>query len=174
MPGRRLFLTAAFVLAVLVIATPGSALFGPSELDKERIAVRLLREVQRGGYDVLTAEELKSWIDESRDLLIVDTMPYEASYAKQHIPGAEQFLFPVPEMEAWSSSKTGGKSMEDFKKLLGSDHDRLIVFYCGFVKCTRSHNGAMWAAKLGYRNVYRYPAGIKGWEEADYPIASAE
>ncbi|MBM4137012.1 MAG: rhodanese-like domain-containing protein, partial [Nitrospira sp.] len=42
--------------------------------------------------------------------------------------------------------------------------------YCGFTKCTRSHNGAMWAVKLGYKNVYRYPGGIKGWVEADYPV----
>jgi hypothetical protein len=24
-----------------------------------------------------------------------------------------------------------------------------VVIYCGFVKCTRSHNGAAWAVKLG-------------------------
>jgi rhodanese-related sulfurtransferase len=44
------------------------------------------------------------------------------------------------------------------------------VFYCGFTKCTRSHNGAMWAVKLGYKNVYRYPGGIKAWMEAAYPV----
>ena len=54
--------------------------------------------------------------------------------------------------------------------MLGPDKDRTIVVYCGFVKCTRSHNGAMWAVKLGYKNVYRYPGGIKAWKEADYPV----
>jgi thiosulfate/3-mercaptopyruvate sulfurtransferase len=48
------------------------------------------------------------------------------------------------------------------------------VFYCGFVKCTRSHNGAMWAVKLGYTNVYRCPGGIKAWDEAGYPVAKGE
>ena len=54
--------------------------------------------------------------------------------------------------------------------VLDTDKNRLIVFYCGFTKCTRSHNAAMWAVKLGYKNVYRQPGGIKAWKEADYQV----
>jgi rhodanese-related sulfurtransferase len=50
---------------------------------------------------------------------------------------------------------------DKLEKLLGPDKDRKIVFYCGFTKCTRSHNGALWAVKLGYTNVCRHPGGIK-------------
>jgi rhodanese-related sulfurtransferase len=32
----------------------------------------------------------------------------------------------------------------------------------------------MWAVKLGYKNVYRQPGGIKGWMEADYPIGEVK
>jgi rhodanese-related sulfurtransferase len=32
----------------------------------------------------------------------------------------------------------------------------------------------MWAVKLGYKNVYRYPGGIKAWGEAGNPVAKAE
>jgi rhodanese-related sulfurtransferase len=56
--------------------------------------------------------------------------------------------------------------------LLGADKDRLIVIYCGFVKCTRSHNGAMWAKRLGYKNVYRFPGGIYAWKGMDYSVGS--
>ncbi len=140
------------------------------EVEKEAGAVKLIREVQRGGYDVVTTEELKKWIDSGREMLIVDTMPYEDSYRKQHVPGAVQFLFPIPEMSTWDSSETDGKTKEDFVKLLGSDKDKTIVIYCGFVKCTRSHNGAAWAVELGYNNVYRYPGGIFAWKGADYPV----
>jgi rhodanese-related sulfurtransferase len=62
--------------------------------------------------------------------------------------------------------------VEDFKALLGEDLNRPIVFYCGFVKCTRSHNGAAWARKLGYTNVYRQPGGITSWIEAKYTVDS--
>ena len=139
------------------------------ELQTETGAVKLVREVQRGGYDVVTTEELKKWIDFKKDMLVVDTMPYEDSYKKQHVPRAVQFLFPIPEMKQWDVKETGGKSQEDFIKLLGNDKGKLIVIYCGFVKCTRSHNGALWAVKLGYRNVYRYPGGIFAWRGANCP-----
>ena len=172
------------LLVVMVTAVWGLAMtqgaqafFGnkfEQEVEKEQAAVKLLREVQRGGYDVVTTDVLKQWIDEGREMLIVDTMPYEASYKKEHVPGAKQFLFPIPDMNEWDAKETAGKTQADFIELLGPDKDALIVIYCGFVKCTRSHNGAAWAVKLGYKNVYRYPAGIFGWKGADYSIEAVE
>ena len=49
-----------------------------------------------------------------------------------------------------------------------------VVIYCGFVKCTRSHNGAAWAVKLGYKNVYRYSGGVFAWKGAKYPLEKVE
>ena len=144
------------------------------ELEKENGAVKLVREIQRGGYDVVTAEELKKWIDSGEEMIIVDTMPYEDSYKKQHVPGAVQFLFPIPEMIQWDPKETNGKSRDDFINLLGNDKSKRIVIYCGFVKCTRSHNGAAWAVKLGYKNVYRFPGGIFAWKGAKYPVEKAD
>jgi thiosulfate/3-mercaptopyruvate sulfurtransferase len=156
-----------FIIATLLVLTAGSALaaWGTKELENETIAVTFAGEVARGGYKVVDTKELKGWIDQKRVMLIVDTMPYEDSYKKQHIPDAVQMEFPIPEMASLDD-----KTRAALVKLLGPDKNRLIVFYCGFTKCTRSHNAAMWAVKLGYKNVYRYPAGIKGWDEAGYPV----
>ena len=162
------------VVLTLGMTANGYCLFGMKELETEKISVNLVREVERGGYKIITTNELKGWIDGKNDMVIVDTMPYEASYKKNHVPGAVQFLFPIPEMTAWDTAETDGKSEADFMKLLGPDKNKTIVIYCGFVKCTRSHNGAMWAVKLGYKNVYRYAGGIKAWKEADYPVQKAE
>jgi len=140
------------------------------EFEKDQEAVTLVRDTKAGGYEVISAEELKKLIDSKKDILIVDTMPYEDSYKKEHVPGAKQFLFPIPIMANWDAKETGGKSMEDFAALLGPDKDKTIVFYCGFVKCTRSHNAAAFAKKLGYKNVYRFPGGIFAWKGADYPV----
>jgi thiosulfate/3-mercaptopyruvate sulfurtransferase len=144
------------------------------EVAKETGAVKLVREVQRGDYDLVTTAELKQWIDSGKAMTIVDTMPYEASYKKEHVPGAAQFLFPIPDMTTWDTTETDGKSQEDFVKLLGDDKAKTIVIYCGFVKCTRSHNGAAWARKLGYTHVYRYSGGIFAWKGAKHPIESVE
>ncbi len=166
------------VLKLMMIAFLVCGLAGPTwaknkfeqEVEVEASAVGLVREVQQGGYDVVTTAELRQWIDSGKDMVIVDTMPYEASYKKGHMPGAVQFLFPIPDMPQWDTQETDGKSQEDYAKLLGNDKDKPVVIYCGFVKCTRSHNGAAWAVRLGYKNVYRYPGGIFAWKGADNPV----
>jgi thiosulfate/3-mercaptopyruvate sulfurtransferase len=144
------------------------------EVVKEKETVKVVRDIQQGGYGIVTTEELKGLIDAGKDVLIIDTMPYEDSYKKNHIPGAKQFLFPIPDMKEWDAKETDGKSVEDFKALLGPDKNRTIVVYCGFVKCTRSHNGAVWAKKLGYTNVSRHLGGIFAWKGAGYPAGSVQ
>jgi thiosulfate/3-mercaptopyruvate sulfurtransferase len=168
---KRQMVLAMALLMVLNFAGPAMAKNKfEKEVEKEAGAVKLVQEVERGGYKVVKSDELKQWIDSKKDMIIVDTMPYEESYKKGHVPGALQFLFPVPDMTAWDAKETGGKSQADFQTLLGADKHKTIVIYCGFVKCTRSHNGAAWAVKLGYTNVYRYPGGIFAWKGSDYPM----
>lgn len=165
------------LFVVIAAAFPAYGFMGSKfkdEVKKEQGAVTLVREVAYGEYGLLTAEELKQWIDAGKDMLIVDTMPYEASYKKNHVPGALQFLFPIPEMKTWDTKETDGKTKADYMAMLGDDKDKPIVIYCGFVKCTRSHNGAIWAKKLGYKNVYRFPGGIYAWKGMDYPIGKKE
>jgi rhodanese-related sulfurtransferase len=140
------------------------------EVEKETGAIKLLREVDEGGYQIISTGELKEALDAGEDILVIDTMPYEASYKKAHIPGAKQFLFPIPTMTEWDDEKCGGRSQEEFVTMLGDNKDRKIVIYCGFVKCTRSHNGALWAVKAGYTNVYRHPGGIYAWKGAGFPV----
>jgi thiosulfate/3-mercaptopyruvate sulfurtransferase len=154
---RGLITVLISVLLVFGMAGGALAAWGTKELDTEKIAVTFAKEVERGGYKILTTGELKGWMDQKKEMLIVDTMPFEASYKKQHVPGAVQMEFPIPEM-----TQLDDNTKAALEKLLGPDKDRLIVFYCGFVKCTRSHNGAMWAVRLGYKNVYRNPGLGRG------------
>lgn len=162
-------------LFCLLLASPSFALFDSkfeAETTKETEAVKLFRDTTAGGYDLVTAAELKKMIDEGKDMLIIDTMPYEDSYKKEHVPGALQFLFPIPDMKEWNVAETAGKTQADFEAMLGPDKDKTIVIYCGFVKCTRSHNGAVWAKKLGYKNVYRLPGGIFAWKGAGFAVGN--
>jgi len=167
---RRMVMASVFVLAACFICS-GTVLaaWGDKELETEKVAVTFLKEVQRGNYKIVSTAELKGWLDQKKDMLLVDTMPFEDSFKKQHIPGAVNFVLPIPEM-----TQMDDKTKAGLEKLLGPNKDRLIVFYCGFTKCTRSHNGAMWAVKMGYKNVYRHPGGIKAWAEADYPVEKAK
>lgn len=173
---KHLRILCTLLAALLLISTPALSFDNKfeKEVKAEAQAVKLLREVQRGGYEIITTPELKKLLEGCDNVLVIDTMPYEDSYKKAHVPGAEQFLFPIPDMETWDTNETAGKTQADFEKLLGPDKNKTIVIYCGFVKCTRSHNGAVWARKLGYKNVYRYPGGIFAWKGAGYEIAKMD
>ncbi|OGR16426.1 MAG: sulfurtransferase [Desulfobacterales bacterium GWB2_56_26] len=168
------------LITVVLAVFAASAAYGfgtdkfKEEVEKETGAVKLVREIIDGGYGVITTAELQEAIKAGEDMVIVDTMPYEDSYKKGHIPAARQFLFPIPEMKQWDSKETDGKSQEEYAKLLGPDKNKKIVVYCGFVKCTRSHNGAIWAKKLGYTNVLRHPGGIFAWRGAEYQVETGE
>ncbi len=178
MKNKRSIAIVILGLLCVIFAVNDALAFGMNkfekEVEKEKGAAKLAREVIRGGYGIVTTAELKSMLAGGEDILVVDTMPYAASYAKAHVPGAKQFLFPIPEMETWKDEETGGKTTEDYMAFLGEDKERTIVVYCGFVKCTRSHNGAMWAKKLGYSNVLRHPGGIYAWKGAGYDTEKGE
>jgi len=161
---KRIIPATLTLFALTLLATNVFA-WGAKELENEKGAMTFSAEVARGQYKVVSTPEVKKWLDEKKELLLVDTMPYEDSYKKNHIPGAKQMEFPIPEMTSLDD-----KTKAELVKLLGPDKNRLIILYCGFTKCTRSHNAAMWAVKLGYKNVYRLPGGIKAWKESDYPV----
>ncbi|GAJ63739.1 rhodanese-like domain-containing protein [Edwardsiella piscicida] len=166
-------LVAGVMLAALSALPAQAGLFSSSEVDAEKQAVQLARETANGTYQLLTVQELKQWMDEKKPMLIVDTMPFSDSYKKQHIPGALNMAFPMGDMNVWDKANMGAITQADFMRMLGADKDRVLVFYCGFVKCARSHNAAMWAKKLGYQHVYRLPGGITAWKEAGYPVEKA-
>jgi rhodanese-related sulfurtransferase/uncharacterized membrane protein YphA (DoxX/SURF4 family) len=176
--GNRVKMKSAWIIFGIVVCTATGAALAADKFEEEfafeKIAIGLASQTASGGYKLIGSEELKGWIDAKKDMLIMDTMPYEDSYKKEHVPGAKQFLFPIPEMKTWDTKETAGKSEQDFVQLLGPDKNRVIVIYCGFVKCTRSHNGAVWAVKNGYTNVYRYPGGIFAWKGAKYPTEPAK
>jgi len=150
-------------------ADPKKVGVSEANVQAEFLAMKAASEKERGDYKLISLNELKAKLDAKEDMLVVDTMPYEASYKKQHIPTAVQFEFPIPEMNAMDAG-----TEQQYRDLLGPDKDKMIVAYCGFVKCGRSHNGAMWAVKLGYTNVYRCLGGIRGWKEAGYPVGAAQ
>jgi thiosulfate/3-mercaptopyruvate sulfurtransferase len=155
--------------SLVCIVSGNSYAIGDKPLETEKVAVNLVRETERGGYKIMTAQDLKSWVDQKKNMLIVDAASAEGRYGESHVPGAAQFEFPEQELALLDDKKKA-----DFEKLLGPDRDRLLVFYCGYTECIRSHNAAMWAVRLGYRNVYRQPGGMGAWKEAGYPVESVK
>ncbi|MDY3118809.1 MAG: rhodanese-like domain-containing protein [Peptoniphilus sp.] len=143
---------------------PGTARDG-SEVAIEKASMALVKAAEEGKYQMINAEDLKKKIDAKDDMLIVDTMP-EKSFKKNRIPGAVNAELPVKMEEVKPEQK------EAFIKALGTDKNKTIVLYCGFVGCERSHVGALIAKEAGFTNIIRQPGGIGAWLEAGYPVES--
>jgi len=57
----------------------------------------------------------------------------------------------------------------NLQRLTKGDKDRALVFYC-VVDCWMSWNAVRRASDWGYRNLYWYPQGTDGWEQAGLPL----
>lgn len=130
----------------------------------EKASIKFVSDVKEGGYRVVTTEELKKWVDEKRNITVLSSLPVAEDKSFGTLPGALNAEMPKTEKDLTAENK------DRLLKIAGDDKDRTLVVYCGFVACRRSHIGAKLLVDNGYKNVYRYPAGISGWGEAGYPL----
>ncbi|MES9831936.1 MAG: rhodanese-like domain-containing protein [Candidatus Thiodiazotropha sp. DIVDIV] len=149
----------------------GSAQAGNSLLKEtvtETLALKIVGEVNEGGYNLISVAEIKSMLAAKEDFVLIDAHP-KVEYDLAYIDGAINIGFKSKRAGKWELDAEDGHTQADYKAALGSDLNKKIVIYCGFVKCGRSHNAAMWARYLGYKNVYRAPGGISAWMDSGFP-----
>ena len=168
----RTFSASICVASLLVAASGCGTNKFQQELKTESAAIGLAREMAKGNYDLIATEELKKLLGDGQEFVLVDAMPAKDSYDKGHLQGAVNFDFPKKAMESWNAESMGNRTLADYEKLLGPNKSKLIVVYCGFVKCARSHNAAIFARQLGYTNVKRYPGGLYAWKGAGHPLTT--
>lgn len=134
------------------------------EVPIEKAAVKFTADVKDGGYKIITTDELKKWLDDGGKITVISSLPPNEDRKFGTIPGSLSAEMPKTEKELTPEDK------EHILAAAGSDKDTILVVYCGFVACRRSHVGAKLLVDYGYKNVYRYPAGITGWTEAGFPL----
>ena len=82
----------------------------------------VLAEAQRGGYEIISTEDLaKRFFEYPSEMLLVDTRQ-EWEYRTGHIKGAVNF----PMEPTWRAHWTKADKLE---KMLGPEKDHLLVFY---------------------------------------------
>ena len=133
------------------------------ENEVEKAAIKLVKATKTGDYNLISADELKKSIDNTEDKNLINTSP-SARTEKTKLNRAVKAGLPKEMKDLKPEEK------EAFLKTLGTDKDKKIVIYCGFVACERSHVGATLAKEAGYKNVYRFPGGIAAWLDAGNSI----
>jgi thiosulfate/3-mercaptopyruvate sulfurtransferase len=150
--------------AAMLLTLSGCATIGTSpkglEVPIEKAAIRFSADIKDGGYKIVATDELKKWLDDGKKVTVISTLPFLEDRAYGLLPAAVSASMPKSEKEVTP------EDLDGLLRAAGSDKESPIVVYCGFVACRRSHIAAKLLVEKGYRNVYRYPAGIAGWRES--------
>jgi len=157
------------ILAAMILTLAGCATtHGTSpkglEIPIEKAAVKFSSDTKDGGYKIVATDELKKWLDDGKKLTIISALPAAEDREFGLLPSAVNGAIPKTEKELTQADK------DKLIKAAGPDKELPIVIYCGFVACRRSHIGARVLVENGYKNVYRYPAGVTGWQESGYQL----
>ena len=83
-----------------------------------------LAEAQKDGYTLTTPEETQSLYASGNNIFIVDVRP-DYEFKTGHLPGAKNFEIDLGDRLALKPQKATA-----FKKVLGTEKNRLIVIYC--------------------------------------------
>ena len=113
----------ALLALLAVIITMGALWFANRVVpSKEPTWDDVKAEARQGGYQLITTDELsRKYPAEPESLLLVDTRQ-EWEYRTGHIKKAMNFSMEPTWLSRWRSKGA-------LEKLLGSDKNRLIVFY---------------------------------------------
>jgi len=129
------------------------------EIPIENATITFSSDVRDGGYGIVNTATLRKWLAEGKKILIISSLPATEDKDFGTLPSAVNAAMPKTEKELTPAAK------DAIIKAAGNDKEKTIVVYCGFVACRRSHIGAKILVDAGFKNVYRYPAGITGWQE---------
>ena len=114
---KALFALLAVVITIGYLWLPNRVV-----IPKEATWNDVLTEASRGGYRIISTDELRQRYEEGPDkLLLVDTRQ-EWEYRTGHIKGALNFPMESTWMSRWRNKGA-------LKKFLGPDKERLLVFY---------------------------------------------
>jgi len=102
----------------------------------------------------ITREELKKWMDEKKDFVLIDVLA-KGSYEVRHLPGAKH-----------AAGKEAG-FLEKVEKIV-STKEAVVVVYCSSFTCHASPRAANLLVESGYTNVYDFRGGLADWQDAEY------
>lgn len=105
--------------------------------------------------ETIDRETLKQWLDEKRDVTLVEVLPPD-KFGAFHLPGATN----IPLAEDFEA-----RVQEQFP-----DRFQPIVVYCEDHECSASTKAASRMDELGYQKVYDYEGGKRDWKQAGLPV----
>jgi rhodanese-related sulfurtransferase/polyisoprenoid-binding protein YceI len=106
----------------------------------------------------VSAATLKAWLDEGRDLTVVDVLPPE-HHAAHRIPGSRNHcVYQMVFLEEFQASQP--------------DKARPLVLYSASHRCHGAQDAADKLLDAGYEDITICQDGLEGWKAAGLPLSS--
>ncbi|MCP3672259.1 MAG: thioredoxin fold domain-containing protein [Gammaproteobacteria bacterium] len=127
---------------------------------------------------LLTTDQLKRLVDSSAPILIdvqaITVRPETREFGIAWLPDKTRWHIAdstwLPNVGYGELDPQMHSYFEDnLQRLTGGDKQKAVVFYC-IVDCWMSWNAVRRAAGWGYGNIYWYPEGTDGWEQAGFRL----
>lgn len=132
---------------------------------EKEIAQSYIENAKNNNYKLITSIELKSKIDNNENIQIIAVVP-RGNYILGFIKGAKNFEFNNVFSGIWNDDTKNQK--EKFIEFLG-DKEKEIIFYDN--NDDRANTAAIWAKKLGYKNVSILIGGFTNWRERNFEVS---
>ena len=113
--------------------------------------------------DVITAAELKSWVEQKRDFVMIDTATAE-EYAAEHIPGAQNAcVYEVTFLDQVKAFKGITPSLLARVTGAGPNTREPLVVYGSSARSLASSTAASKLEAAGYSHVHDLRGGLEEW-----------
>jgi len=103
----------------------------------------------------MNATELRAWLDENRDFLLLDVLPADA-HEEWHIPGSR-------------NAAVYESAFLDHVARFDAPKDEPVVVYCSSPRCQASAEAARKLTEAGFRDVRVFAGGRQEWSDAGFP-----
>ncbi len=105
----------------------------------------------------ISANDLKNQLKSDQPPALINALSSD-DYRSKYIPGSIN----IPRDSA------------EFAKNILPEKDQNVVVYCANSDCLASSNLAEELIEMGYKNVWDFEEGLKGWQEAGYTLKGSE
>jgi PQQ-dependent catabolism-associated CXXCW motif protein len=119
------------------------------------------------GAETITTRDLRNLMASSSPPILVDVIGGKPTMT---LPGA--VWWPWAGLGSSLKDNTETRLATALTKATGGDNTRAVVFLCLSKTCWLSHNAALRAVSLGYKNVYWYRGGRNAWTAAGLPLTA--
>lgn len=170
--GRIIMTSRLLFFALIFLGVTASPVARATSIDQMRSTCNLGQDptpdgsmpTSVAGVTLASPREAKCVIERVKDIVIIAPMR-----DVEQLPGAVPIISLATSAD---SHDADAKFTPAVSRLTGGDLARPILVYCHHTSCGFSYNAALHLRRLGYTNILWLREGLKGWEDAGYPLAT--